>query len=85
MQMSPGSCWRCLPPGTTRTRRTQTIAEPARATSDGIRQRIEAALAKTTSLDEDRILRTLLNLMLATLRTNFFSQAPTASRSTRSA
>ncbi|MFM9942512.1 MAG: NAD-glutamate dehydrogenase [Hyphomicrobiaceae bacterium] len=37
-----------------------------------IRARIEAALAKVQSLDEDRILRQLLTLVLATVRTNFF-------------
>ena len=36
------------------------------------RQRIEAALSDVTSLDEDRILRRLVNLIDAILRTNFF-------------
>jgi glutamate dehydrogenase len=37
-----------------------------------IRQRIEGALANVPSLDEDRILRHLHNLVSATLRTNFY-------------
>ncbi|WP_082613667.1 NAD-glutamate dehydrogenase [Bosea sp. Root483D1] len=36
------------------------------------RERIEAALADVTSLDEDRILRRFVNLIDAALRTNFF-------------
>jgi len=35
---------------------------------------IEAALEKVTSLDEDRILRQFLNLITATLRTNYFQR-----------
>jgi glutamate dehydrogenase len=41
------------------------LAEP-------IRQRIEGALANVPSLDEDRILRQVLNLLSATVRTNFY-------------
>jgi glutamate dehydrogenase len=37
-----------------------------------IRARIDGALAAVPSLDEDRILRQLLNLVLATVRTNFY-------------
>ncbi len=37
-----------------------------------IRARIETALAAVPSLDEDRILRQLLNLVSATVRTNFY-------------
>jgi glutamate dehydrogenase len=40
--------------------------------SDTIRTRLDKALAKIESLDEDRILRSMLNLLLATVRTNFF-------------
>ncbi|WP_100959297.1 NAD-glutamate dehydrogenase [Bosea sp. FBZP-16] len=40
------------------------------------RERIEAALADVTSLDEDRILRRFVNLIDATLRTNFFQIGP---------
>ena len=42
------------------------------ATESPIRQRIEGALAAVPSLDEDRILRQVLNLVGATVRTNFF-------------
>src|SRR5690606_6855528 len=35
---------------------------------------IRAELDKVTSLDQDRILRSFLNLVLATLRTNFFQR-----------
>ncbi|MCL4767117.1 MAG: NAD-glutamate dehydrogenase [Hyphomicrobiaceae bacterium] len=45
--------------------------ERARA-QERIRQRIEGALAKVPSLDEDRILRHFANLVMATVRTNFF-------------
>ena len=37
-----------------------------------VRQRIEGALAAVPSLDEDRILRQFLNLVDATVRTNFY-------------
>ena len=37
-----------------------------------LRARIEAGLAHVPSLDDDRIVRRLLNLMLAIVRTNFF-------------
>ena len=46
----------------------------ARATSSS------AALDAVTSLDDDRILRALLTLVLATLRTNWFQRDATASR-----
>ena len=42
------------------------------AAEEPIRQRIEGALAAVPSLDEDRILRQFLNLVGATVRTNFF-------------
>ena len=45
----------------------------ARSAAEGpIRERIEGALAAVPSLDEDRILRLFLNLIGATVRTNFF-------------
>lgn len=37
---------------------------------------IEAALEKVASLDEDRILRRILEVILATLRTNYFQKNP---------
>jgi glutamate dehydrogenase len=40
--------------------------------AEPIRQRIEGALANVPSLDEDRILRQILNLVLTTVRTNFY-------------
>src|SRR5262249_10277003 len=42
------------------------------STSDEVAAAIEAQLADVTSLDQDRILRSLLGLMIATLRTNAF-------------
>jgi glutamate dehydrogenase len=39
-------------------------------------KRLEEAIDATTSLDEDRILRSFLALVQATLRTNFFSTGP---------
>ena len=47
--------------------------EPASAAA---REKIEIALDAVTSLDEDRILRRLVNLIDATLRTNFFQVGP---------
>jgi glutamate dehydrogenase len=40
------------------------------------RQAVEDALEKVQSLDEDRILRRFLNLVLSTLRTNFYQGKP---------
>ncbi|MEZ5926203.1 MAG: NAD-glutamate dehydrogenase [Hyphomicrobiaceae bacterium] len=49
------------------------LAAEARAdAAAAIRVRIEEALASIPSLDEDRILRHMLNLIQSTLRTNFF-------------
>jgi len=48
--------------------------EERRNAEQRIRERIEGALAKVPSLDEDRILRQYLNLILATVRTNFFQR-----------
>ena len=48
--------------------------KPAEA---ALRERIEIALAKVQSLDEDRILRQLLGLVDATVRTNFYLQSET--------
>jgi glutamate dehydrogenase len=42
----------------------------------GIRREIEALLDAVSNLDEDRILRRFLNLMEASLRTNFFQRGP---------
>ena len=48
-------------------------AEPAgTAAQDRIRAKIDEALAEVASLDQDRILRSLLNLISATLRTNYY-------------
>jgi glutamate dehydrogenase len=46
------------------------------AESERLKEEIEAALEEVVSLDEDRILRSFLNLTLATLRTNYFQSAP---------
>ena len=42
---------------------TRAVADPPR---------IEGALANVPSLDEDRILRQVFNLVVATVRTNFY-------------
>jgi glutamate dehydrogenase len=52
-----------------------------KAAAEPIRQRIEGALAKVESLDEDRILRQLLNLIIATVRTNFYQTDAAGRRS----
>ncbi|MGH8502782.1 MAG: NAD-glutamate dehydrogenase [Gammaproteobacteria bacterium] len=49
------------------------------ARAEAVRTRIEQALEAVASLDEDRILRCFLALILATLRTNYF-QRDTAGR-----
>ncbi|WP_375459099.1 NAD-glutamate dehydrogenase [uncultured Enterovirga sp.] len=52
-------------------------ADEARAGRESeARERIAALLAAVTSLDDDRILRRFLNLVDATLRTNFFQLGP---------
>jgi glutamate dehydrogenase len=51
--------------------RTLTPAQ-RQAAAEPIRRRIEGALANVPSLDEDRILRQVFNLVLATVRTNFY-------------
>jgi glutamate dehydrogenase len=47
-----------------------------------ISNRIEAALADVPSLDEDRIIRSIRNLIQATLRTNFFQRIDGCPRET---
>ena len=47
------------------------VGDRAKAQSDAI-ARIQAALDDVTSLDADRILRALLSMVTATMRTNFF-------------
>jgi glutamate dehydrogenase len=47
-----------------------------RAAEVPIRARIEGALAAVPSLDEDRILRQILNLISAMVRTNFYQAGP---------
>ncbi|MGC4981077.1 NAD-glutamate dehydrogenase [Streptomyces sp. DT193] len=42
--------------------------------TDALLEELEAALDQVASLDEDRILRSFLHLIKATLRTNFFQQ-----------
>jgi glutamate dehydrogenase len=51
------------------------------AAAEPIRQRIEGALANVPSLDEDRILRQVFNLVLATVRTNFYQADASGRRS----
>ncbi|MEV5687978.1 NAD-glutamate dehydrogenase [Streptomyces sp. NPDC052164] len=43
--------------------------------TDGLLEELEGALDQVASLDEDRILRSFLTVIKATLRTNFFQQA----------
>jgi glutamate dehydrogenase len=60
-----------------RTRFDPDLTLDAEARKEGearIRARIESALAKVESLDEDRILRHYLNLISATVRTSFFGR-----------
>ena len=52
-----------------------------RAAVEPIRQRIEGALANVPSLDEDRILRQVFNLVVATVRTNFYQADASGRRS----
>src|SRR4030095_10504302 len=47
-----------------------------RAESERITEEIEEALEAVVSLDEDRILRSFLNITLATLRTNYYQSTP---------
>jgi glutamate dehydrogenase len=46
--------------------------EAVAARQESIRERIDQALAGVSSLDQDRILRSLLSLITATLRTNYY-------------
>ena len=63
-------------------------AAQRKAAEAPIRSRIEGALAMVPSLDEDRILHQVLNLVGATVRTNFFQRgadpSPPTSRESRS-
>jgi glutamate dehydrogenase len=53
------------------------LSAPERRSGEtALRNRIETALAAVSSLDEDRILRQFLNLIGATVRTNFYQSAP---------
>ncbi|MFD5033750.1 NAD-glutamate dehydrogenase [Streptomyces sp. NPDC058405] len=47
--------------------------------TDGLLEELDGALDQVASLDEDRILRSFLTLIKATLRTNFFQSADGAS------
>ncbi|HEX6000216.1 MAG TPA: NAD-glutamate dehydrogenase [Hyphomicrobiaceae bacterium] len=51
-------------------------AAERKAAEEPIRARIEGALADVPSLDEDRILRLMLNLIGAIVRTNFYQERP---------
>ncbi|MGH3107408.1 MAG: NAD-glutamate dehydrogenase domain-containing protein, partial [Rubrobacter sp.] len=50
--------------------------DTAEAESGRITEEIEEALEAVVSLDEDRILRSFLNITLATLRTNYYQSTP---------
>lgn len=47
---------------------------------DGLLEEVDGALDQVASLDEDRILRSFLTVIKATLRTNFFQEAAGGSR-----
>jgi glutamate dehydrogenase len=53
---------------------------PTRPDTEPLVQQISAALDEVASLDEDRILRALLHLVLATLRTNWFQTGADGAR-----
>jgi glutamate dehydrogenase len=53
-----------------------TITDGQRAAAGELAARVEAAIGEVASLDEDRILRGFLHLILATLRTSFFRVGP---------
>ena len=59
-------------PDLTKRDSTQADATARAALATPVRQRIEGALGAVPSLDDDRILRQVLALIEATLRTNFF-------------
>ncbi len=48
----------------------------AEKASEGLKEEIEAALDEVASLDQDRILRSFLNVTLAALRTNYYQSGP---------
>ncbi|GAA4917338.1 NAD-glutamate dehydrogenase [Streptomyces coeruleoprunus] len=48
--------------------------------TDGILEELDGALDQVASLDEDRILRSFLTVIKATLRTNFFQKADSTGR-----
>ncbi len=64
------TCWSCSTCASIR--RASWTSKARQAAEEPIRQRIEGALAAVPSLDEDRILRQFLNLVGATVRTNFY-------------
>ena len=74
MPASRATCSSCSTCASIRTRRLD--ARRAQAAEEPIRPRIEGALAAVPSLDEDRILRLFLNLVGATVRTNFYQTGP---------
>jgi len=51
-------------------------AEPRETREQEIRNRIESALDEVASLDHDRILRTLMAMICATLRTTYYQSRP---------
>ena len=65
-----------------RARARRAVRDPPRSLArrqgdtDRLVDQLEAALDAVTALDEDRILRSLMHLVLATLRTNWFQAAP---------
>ncbi|MDB5523270.1 MAG: NAD-glutamate dehydrogenase [Rhizobium sp.] len=60
-----------------------TLAERTRLRKlDDLHKKIEAALADVPSLDDDRILRRYVNIIDATLRTNYFQRNPDGSPKT---
>ena len=71
--------WRCSRPGSTR--RLRLADEDRQLQSKELIAALHKQLDEVHSLDQDRILRSYLTLITATLRTTFFQRGPRAGRS----
>ena len=69
---SPRCWWRCSRPGSTR--RSGSPTRTARPQAKELVERIRRQLDEVACLDQDRILRSYLTLIQATLRTSFFQR-----------
>ncbi|MBW3670274.1 MAG: NAD-glutamate dehydrogenase [Acidobacteria bacterium] len=56
------------------------LGDEERSRTDDIRQQIESSLDSVSNLDEDRILRRYLNVIEATIRTNYFQRSSDGER-----